>query len=75
MREPLFHFKVRNKLSQKEIGNMFHLNQGTVSEALRTTRDGTRRYSVEKLLKPKNGDKTLYALHVEKTVAVGELPF
>jgi len=75
MKVPLLHFKLEKKLTQKELGSMFHLSQGAVSEAIRTTNNGTRRYSVEKLDKPKNANKTPYALTVEKTVGVGELPW
>ncbi|MBA60741.1 MAG: hypothetical protein CMJ76_00055 [Planctomycetaceae bacterium] len=78
MREALFSFKVRKKLTQKELGDMFSVSQGTVSEALRTTSTGERRFSVEKLdgvPKPKHVKGPLYALHVEKTMGIGQLPW
>ena len=78
MKKALLNFKVRKKLTQKELGDMFSVSQGTVSEALRTTSNGERRFSVEKLdgvPKPKHVKGPIYALYVEKTMGIGQLPW
>jgi hypothetical protein len=65
---PLPDFKQTYRLTQAELAEMFALSQGTISDKLRKTANGTHRCSVKKV----NGTFELYE---EKTIGVGTLPW
>ena len=72
---PLAEFKFEQELSQIAIGAMFGLSQGAVSEALRTSEDGSRVFSISKAGKCDRSGVQLYQMTVEKTISVGTLPW
>tara|TARA_R110001606_G_scaffold86701_1_gene196194 strand:+ start:2740 stop:2988 length:249 start_codon:yes stop_codon:yes gene_type:complete len=72
---PLAEFKFEMELSQIALGSMFGLSQGAVSEALRTSLDGSRVFSISKAGKCDRSGSQLYQMSVEKTISVGTLPW
>jgi len=72
---PLAEFKYEQELSQIAIGAMFGLSQGAVSEALRTSKDGSRVFTISRAGKCDRSGVQLYALDVEKRISVGTLPW
>tara|TARA_R110000824_G_scaffold82499_1_gene206782 strand:- start:51 stop:320 length:270 start_codon:yes stop_codon:yes gene_type:complete len=72
---PLAEFKYEQDLSQVAIGSMFGLSQGAVSEALRTSLDGSRVFTISKAGKCKDSGNPLWQLNVEKPISVGTLPW
>jgi|21_taG_2_1085346.scaffolds.fasta_scaffold07861_3 predicted transcriptional regulator len=72
---PLAEFKYEQELSQVAIGSMFGLSQGAVSEALRTSADGSRVFTISKAGKCEQSGNPLWQLNVEKPISVGTLPW
>jgi len=72
---PLAEFKYEQELSQIAIGAMFGLSQGAVSEALRTSKDGSRVFTISRAGKCDRSGVQLYSLDVEKRISVGTLPW
>jgi hypothetical protein len=63
------------KMSQEQLGAMFGVCQATISGAIKSTKDGTKRFHIEKLPKQEGHSHHLYALKAESTVGVGALPW
>tara|TARA_Y100000310_G_scaffold41754_1_gene39038 strand:+ start:1111 stop:1365 length:255 start_codon:yes stop_codon:yes gene_type:complete len=72
---PLAEFKYEQELSQVAIGSMFGLSQGAVSEALRTSQDGSRVFTITRVGRCKESGNPLWQLNVEKPISVGTLPW
>lgn len=71
---PLAEFMYEQELKQVAIGAMFGLSQGAVSEALRTSKDGSRVFTIQKAGRCERGNP-LWQLNVEKPLSVGSLPW
>ena len=71
---PLAEFMYEKELKQVAIGAMFGLSQGAVSEALRTSKDGSRVFTIQKAGQCGRGNP-LWQLNVEKPLSVGSLPW
>tara|TARA_R100000655_G_scaffold10730_1_gene25445 strand:- start:4016 stop:4279 length:264 start_codon:yes stop_codon:yes gene_type:complete len=63
------------KMSQEQLGAMFGVCQATISGAIKSTKNGTKRFHIEKLPKQQGHSHSLYALKAESTVGVGALPW
>ena len=71
---PLADFMYDQDIKQVAVGAMFGLSQGAVSEALRTSKDGSRIFTITKAGKCQRGNP-LWQLNVEKPISVGSLPW